>query len=330
MYIEPDIESGHGVIERLSGLKGTTLVVTMEPPWRLVQERIRWEPDHVHMITDMEYATLEAANAALPGCDTVIGVGGGSCCDTAKYLAWKRGCDMVLVPTIVSVDAPLTNMIAVRRQNTVTYVGDIWPERLLIDYDVIQRAPKELNRAGAGDIASIHTALFDWYLAHEQTGEVYDTGIAKRAHECLIDLERNADEIREVTPRGIDTIVDLYRREVEFCAQVGTSRPEEGSEHIVAYGLENLTGRHFIHGHLVALGIFVMARLQQNDPAGITELMDRTGLEYVCPGAEPSEVAECLRSLLAFKTEANLFFSTVDVAPITAEFTEEVVSALWG
>lgn len=54
----------------------------------------------------------------------------------------------------------------------VTYVGDRRPERLLVDYDLLERAPSLLNRAGAGDILSIFTALHDWKLASTKTEEV--------------------------------------------------------------------------------------------------------------------------------------------------------------
>ncbi|MCX8012854.1 MAG: iron-containing alcohol dehydrogenase, partial [Rectinema sp.] len=280
MYHPPELSSGPGVGSTLSKLPGHVLVVSMDIPWRLFRASVHWEPARVHFVQTMDRGEVERVEAGLPACDVVVGLGGGSCCDMAKYIAWKRGCRMVLVPTIISVDAPFTNTIAVREDGKVRYIGDVWPQELLIDYALIQQAPPELNRAGACDIASIHTALYDWKLAHDDIGETYDASIAEAARQCLLELDRNAEEVYKVSETGIDTLVDLYCREVEFCARFGNSRPEEGSEHIVAYPLEPLTRRHFLHGDLVGLGIVTMSLLQDNEPEWARDLCRRCGLRY--------------------------------------------------
>jgi len=328
VYKAPLIEYGHGAARKLKDVKGTVQIVTMEIPWRLFRAQVDWRPERVHEVADMDLKTLEALDAGLPPFDVVVGIGGGSCCDTAKYLAWKRGVRMILVPTIVSVDAPLTNAVGVRVDKVVTYVGDIWPEEILVDYDIIRKAPPELNRAGACDIASIHTGLFDWRIAHEDTGEKYDEYIAAEASDCLHELDRMASDVHDVTPEGIRTLVDLYRREVEFCARLGSSRPEEGSEHIVAYAMEHLTRRHFLHGDLVGLGLFVATRLQDNDHAWTVNLLKRTGLRYTVPDASREEIRECIATLKPFKDKAGLFYSILDREAITPEFVDDTLAAL--
>lgn len=328
-YTHPEIVSGPDAARSLRDLKGRVAVATMEIPWETFQRRVSWSPDILHMVTDMDEATLEAVERDLPPCDIVVGLGGGSCVDTAKYIAWRRGCRMVLVPTITSVDAPFTNMVAVRVGHSVRYVGDRYPEHIIVDYGLIREAPKVLNRAGACDIASIHTALHDWRLAAQLQGEPYDEAIAQRARQCLLELDRNASEVYDVTRKGIDTLVELYCREVAFCAELGNSRPEEGSEHLVAYHLEHLTHRHFLHGDLVGLGIFCMARLQANAPEWAADLLVRTGLRFQCPDATRDEVRTALRHLREFKQAHGLFLSVVDTEPITEDFVQDTLAALY-
>jgi len=173
-------------------------------------------------------------------------------------------------------------------------------------------------------------SLNELYNEHEKLKDEgkYDEAIAQEARECLDELGRNAEEVYKVTPKGIDTIVDLYRREVEFCARFGSSRPEEGSEHIVCYNIEHITRRHFIHGDLVGLGIFMMSRLQDNNHEWVVNLMDRCGLRYKCPDASRQEIRETMQSLKDFKDRTGLFYSIVDTEPITSRFIDDAMNAL--
>ena len=53
-------------------------------------------------------------------------------------------------------------------------------------------------------------ALFDWRLAHEKIDEFYDDKIAGESRRILSTLVGNADEIKNVTDRGIKTLVQLH------------------------------------------------------------------------------------------------------------------------
>jgi glycerol dehydrogenase-like iron-containing ADH family enzyme len=49
-------------------------------------------------------------------------------------------------------------------------VGKTTPDPLIIDFDLI---PRDLDIAGVGDILSIHTATYDWELAHKAVKSEY-------------------------------------------------------------------------------------------------------------------------------------------------------------
>jgi glycerol dehydrogenase-like iron-containing ADH family enzyme len=268
---------GTELIESLEFQPERTLFVTMELPWLLIAPRLRSRPPHLEFVRSMERTVLDAAAETLPPIDTVIGVGGGSALDFAKYLAWKRDLRLILIPSIVSVDACVTSSIGVRDQGRVHYVGQVKPERLLVDFGLIREAPPRLNRAGAGDILSIHTGSFDWLLGHKKDGERYDRQVAERSADLLEELERNAAEIVHVTDKGIRALVELFRAENDLCERFGNSRPEEGSEHFFAYNAELRTGKQFVHGEIVCLGILLMSRLQANRPDWVMALLEDLG-----------------------------------------------------
>jgi len=319
---------GENALEALDCCRERTAAVTMPVPWETFEQRSRWRPSHVAYVSSMDLASVEALEQNLPPADVVIGVGGGSACDMAKYVAWKRNIPLILVPTVLSVDAAFTPTIAVRERSIVRYVGNITPERILIDYRLIQSAPPELNRAGAADIASIQTALHDWKLAATHSDERFDSSIAAQAQRCLEQLYDAAEDIYHVTPAGIRALAELFQEEVRLCAEHGNSRPEEGSEHIVAYAIEHYTKRHFIHGDLVGFGIYAMAMLQENNLDYAVSLMKRCGIRYTLPSVERKTLESILLNLVQFKRDANLFFSVLDVKPPTPEWVQYCLDSL--
>ncbi|MHA1297375.1 MAG: iron-containing alcohol dehydrogenase [Promethearchaeota archaeon] len=117
----------------------------------------------------------DSTQALLNPNTSIIGIGGGTICDTAKFFAWRftdeeqKEINLILIPSIISVDAFLCSSIAVRENSKVRYMGDTSPKKIIIDFDLIQRGPKELNRAGISDVISITSALGDWKFQKKES-----------------------------------------------------------------------------------------------------------------------------------------------------------------
>jgi len=326
----PTLVFGRRLLEKMP-LQGLSyLVVTMEEPWQLTAKRLPQPPEAVLFVRDMEWDTVEAAERALPPVQRIVGIGGGSALDMAKYVAWKRNQPCYLVPSITSVDAFVTKSVAVREQGNVRYIGFVIPEKVYVDYDLIRQGPARLNRAGAGDILCAHTALWDWALAHNERDEAYDERIAAQIRRWLQGLEEAATDIRKVTNKGIRFIVKAFAEINKLCRRFGSSRPQEASEHIFAYNVEHITRRHFIHGELVALGTLVMAALQENDPDWVERLLKRIGILYQPAdlGLSRQEFEEALRTLPAYARATNRRFSVIHVRPMDEAFVQRICARL--
>ena len=170
--------------------------------------------------------------------------------------------DLILIPSIISVDAFLCSSIAVREDHKVKYIGKSNPTKIIIDYEIIQEAPPYLNRAGVSDTISIASALGDWKLERDEINGRFDAEVFKEAKKIVIDLVNAQEEIKKVSEKGIKALVDGFYREVVLCEAWGNARPEEGSEHFLAYCLESLTGEHYIHGNLIGMNVLISLFLQ--------------------------------------------------------------------
>lgn len=272
--------SGCGLIPALPApLRAHAIVHTQPEPWALLQRHFDAATTQVHRVTSMEHADVRAAADGFGPARVVWGIGGGSALDHAKYTAWRLGLPLMLMPTILSVDAGYTRAVGVREGGRVRYVGDARHERLLIDFDVLRQAPAVLNRAGAGDILSIFTALWDWRAAAEARGEAYDAGVAAQSQALLERLYAGAGALRDQTDAGLGLLSELYVGEVALCEQVGNSRPEEGSEHYLAYALEAHSGGHYVHGQLIGLCVVIAGLWQGQDVAPVLRFLRELELD---------------------------------------------------
>lgn len=249
------------------------ILITMEEPWKIIENKISNKPAYLEINYDMSIDNLEKFYNSFEPFITenyaIVGLGGGTACDTAKFLAWKFkeefnfNLDLYLIPSIISVDAFLCSSIAVRVDNKVNYIGESNPNDIIIDFDLISEAPKFLNRAGVSDTISITSALGDWLIARDEKNERFDHTVFNRAKSIANELINARNEIRDVSEKGIKALVDGFYNEVVLCEEWGNARSEEGSEHFLAYCLESITREHYIHGNLIGMNILISLYLQE-------------------------------------------------------------------
>ena len=324
---------GRGVSIGIGKELGTYVVTTMEIPWNIIKNDIGKSPEKVINVTSVEKQWIEDQIKELPEFDTIVGIGGGMAIDVAKYISWKLNKKLVSIPTILSVDAFTTPAAGVRVNHDVEYLGIASPNPLIIDYDLLRSAPKELNIAGVGDLFSIHTASFDLQYANSRGKSEYpfsqnavDNG--KKILEFIYD---NIGNIKENNDNGLRSIVEAYISLNTICLPIDHFRIEEGSEHYLFYELEERLKRSFIHGNIIGLGIYLLSRLQKNDPLFITEMMDNSGLIYH-PNSMNIKREDLRESLLTLKnyvkSKDKLWFTIIDDSNIDEEWINENLSDL--
>ena len=302
---------------------GPYLIAVNDPPWSSIADDVP-APVTVVSAHDMEIAKLDrdVEQTADDGAEAVVGFGGGTALDTAKYLAWKRGLPLVQIPTITSVDAGFTDAIGVRSEGRVRYVGTIVPEEVVLDIDLIRSAPARLNRAGIGDVLSCHTGLHDWRAAVDVgEGIEWNDAAAELGGDLLAELESMIVDIRDVSPDGIRWLAGCYRRIGAACAALGHSRFEEGSEHFWAYAYEHATRVHQVHGELISFAVVAIAHVQDNHAEFAHRVVSRAGVRAHPDdlGISRAEFVDNLVRLRAYSHAEGLDVGVADLTDITVD-----------
>ena len=321
------VSYGRNLTHGLGTAIGPAIVVAHPEPWEHLRDV--WGSEPIALVTpgDLSKGYLDGLARDLPAATSVVGIGGGSAMDTAKWIHSRRGVALYQVPSLPSVDACFTRMTALRDGSDVRYEGDAVPEMVYVDFELMRAAPIEMVRAGIGDVLSCHTARFDWQLAvHKGHNPGWDDTAAAAALASILELEEIAALVRDATDEGLQRLMEQHRDIGWRCHDLGHARFEEGSEHFFAYCFEHVTGRTILHGEIVAVGVLIMAALQGNDPLRARSIVDAAGTRHSPDTLAITwdEIDETLRRLPQFVVDGGYWYSIVneltidDAALVTA------------
>lgn len=324
---------GWDVLARESRNLRRPIVVTTASPWALARPTFGSVPVGVIEVESLERRFLDSVACQPLDGDVVVGIGGGMVLDAAKYVALRWNTPLMLVPTITSGNGMFTRSIAVRENGKpVGMRGDIFAGKVLVDYGLIQSAPALLNRSGIGDVLYLHTGEFDWRLAAALGRAVpWDSAAAATMRDTVDRACASAQEIGSVSAEGIRTLMDGFRASAELHERFDHPQVGAGSEHLFAWTLEATTGRHFIHGQAVCLGVVIMALLQRNDPERMRRAIEEARVPFHPRDLDLTwpDLERTLRSLAAYNQTVRRFYTICDEVvwnPRTLREIQEFVS----
>uniref|UniRef100_UPI002FE393A9 glycerol dehydrogenase n=1 Tax=Noviherbaspirillum sp. TaxID=1926288 RepID=UPI002FE393A9 len=199
------------------------------------------------------------------GADMVIGFGGGKTIDTAKGVAKTLGLRLVIVPSIASNDSPTSRLIVLYDdQHAVAGVEMMTrnPDVVLVDTEIVARAPVRFFVAGLGDALS---KKFEAEQCHRAGGKnFFGTGslatarlLAVRCYETI--LEFGIEAVEQV--RAHHAPNDAVERAVEASVLLSGLGFESGGlslSHALTRGFtaHPQLGK-YLHGELVGFGTIV-------------------------------------------------------------------------
>jgi glycerol dehydrogenase-like iron-containing ADH family enzyme len=265
-----DVVYGSSIIEGHLSQLGPYIVVTIEPAWAIGAPYFHAFPpkDVIHVDTldedklNIIYERL-SRNGMLVGV-RIVGLGGGTVLDAAKYFAYLQQTVPLLIPSITSSNAPFSDFISIRRNGgPYGFKVDGYPKKVIVDTRLLQRADPRFNRAGYGDLLYLQTTLTDWRLMDERgIGTAMDPSVAASIVELMDTTIHHAAEIGSMSEPGIQSLMELTFRSAAFYIDHLTLPIGAGSEHLFAWNMDLLTEKPLIHGEIVSLGIVIASFLQ--------------------------------------------------------------------
>ncbi|HWC02068.1 MAG TPA: iron-containing alcohol dehydrogenase [Methylomirabilota bacterium] len=298
--------AGPGALGAASVGWGRFGVLTTRSPWALAAPLLAAAPARVARVATLERAELERTAADLRGVERAVGLGGGLALDAAKFVARRLGVPLVQVPSSVSNNACFTRTSGSLAKGRRAPMPDCpVPEAVVVDHGLIARAPGRLNRAGVGDLLSSHSALRDWELAHRAGREVdWDPAVRDRTQRELEGLARLAPEVGRDRLEAFVGLLAIGERFAPTFLRLPRARFNAASEHLLAWCLEERTGRRLLHGEIVSLGVLLMAHLQGNAPERAAATIRAAGVT-VQPAAIGTTWAEVEAAVLALPEYAR-------------------------
>lgn len=285
------------------------------------------------------------------GYSCIVAIGAGTLTDWAKFVGNNLKKNVVSIPSALSGNGMFTEKAifysgpGTERKRESIVSGP--PGITIIDLEFLKdflkfesgsKIPGErINRAGAGDIVSIYTALLDWKLAAQAGREPIDRVIYDSARNLLKILSENSAEIRENTDLGMIILSELMAEASLLNMRYGTSRPKDGSEHLLADEIDRRLPAETprLHGELVGIASLIMAYLFKTDydPRSFHEVKNM--VEALGLPTNPGEIGISkeiiIEALMNVHTRPDkyTFFDTLK-HPITREEAELVYERVFG
>ena len=184
--------------------------------------------------------------------DFTVGVGGGKVIDAAKIAAKRNNIPFISIPTAMSHDGIASNRAVI---NDTYSIPALMPSGIVIDTDIIIKSPYRLTASGCGDVISKLTAVADWELSHDKTGEYiseYAAIINKTSADLVI---KSAKSIRRLEIKGLRNLIEALIFSGVSMSIAGSSRPASGSEHLFSHALKILyPSKTSLHGEECGIG----------------------------------------------------------------------------
>ena len=210
---------------------------------------------------------IDEVNKNIDGIDLIIGIGSGVIQDLCKYVSFFSKIPYMIVATAPSMDGYASDGAAMILGGMKETVKAGLPKAIIADTNVLKNAPMDMIRAGYGDIVGKYSALCDWKLSAEVTGEYFCQYIYDTTFQMIENTLKIAQGLLQRDEESIKILTEALMVVGIMMSFAGTSRPASGSEHHLSHFFEIVgivnSDDYFSHGVDVAYSTVVTAKLRE-------------------------------------------------------------------
>lgn len=314
------IKQVYAILDKF-GLSGKFLYVSDEIVDGLYGECVReqlskrgtWQSEHISNNT-ITYAEMLAEQVKEQEICCIIGMGGGSVLDVCKYVAYITQKPLMLLPTTAANDG-IASTISVLKEDSgkPKSIMCCRAPMILIDTELIFKAPRQLIKAGIGDILSNHTALLDWELAQERGKDTingYSYLMSRSAINTILHSQYDNICIEFVEELVNAHVLSGFAMDFER-----SSRPVSGSEHLFSHALDYYSDVKNLHGIQTGLGAIAMLKLIGKDYTELLECFKRYEVELnpKSLGIDENTFVYCMQHATEIRQDRYTYLHEIDL-----------------
>ncbi|MEI6205744.1 MAG: glycerol dehydrogenase [Desulfuromonadales bacterium] len=221
--------------------------------------------------------------AASNGADIIIALGGGASIDAGKAVSHEMKVPVIVVPTVVSTDAPCSALSVIYTDNGV-FERYLFlrknPDCVLVDTSLVAQSPAKFLVAGMGDALATFwesDTCFRSGKPNPLTGGASPTlatrALARLCYETLLEsgLQAKLAVERNVVTPAVESIVEANT----LLSGLSSENGGHAGAHSIHNGLTTLkSAQHNLHGEKVAFGVLAQLVMEGRSTSAIKEVQD--------------------------------------------------------